>query len=189
VSIRVLRAPPTPLRPSTSTRLRRSSRRRRARAPADAAGRHRTPRARRSPLRACRRVPTGDRHEVHGSGTWNHHGAERIRDAAAPAWHHEHRAVNESLTQVGDPCLPLLLALFFSRMQLGASVSHGSRRGVRDRLHPERAHHHCRRIVAATHRSRPAGECGIEQQAIPGPDVYANVRTKLSVPPPAAAGL
>ena len=36
--------------------------------------------------------------EVHGPGTGNHHGAQRIRGAAASARHHEHRAVHKSLT-------------------------------------------------------------------------------------------
>ena len=83
--------------------------------------------------------------------------------------HHEHRAVNESPTQLGDPCLPLLLALFFGRAELGASVSRGGRRGVRGRLNPERTHQQHGEIVGAAHRSRPAGRRGIEQEAIRGP--------------------
>ena len=51
--------------------------------------------------------------EVYGPGTCTDHGTRRIREASASARHHEHRAVNESLTSPGDPCLPLLLALFF----------------------------------------------------------------------------
>ena len=44
-----------------------------------------------------------------------------------------------SPTQLGDPCLALLLALFFGSAELGASVSRGRRRGVGGRLN-RRAH-------------------------------------------------
>ena len=75
--------------------------------------------------------------EVHGPGTGNHHGAQRIRGAAASARHQEHRAVYKPLTQLGDPRLPLLFAQFFGPAARGVSVARRSHRRARDRLHPE----------------------------------------------------
>src|ERR1700716_2566275 len=72
--------------------------------------------------------------EINGSDVGNHYGTVRVREAFASARHHKHRAIHEPPAQLGDPSLPLLLALFLGGEELGASVSRCRRRGVGGRL-------------------------------------------------------
>jgi hypothetical protein len=106
--------------------------------------------------------------EEDGSDVGNHYRTERVRQTAASSGHYEHRAVNELPAQLGDPCLPLLLALFFGGAELGATVSRGRRRGVGGRLDPERPHQQRGRLVTGAHLSWPAWRRAIEQEAIRG---------------------
>lgn len=62
--------------------------------------------------------------------------------------------------------MPLLLAPFFGRAELGATISCRSRRGVRDSSYLERAHQQRGQIVAGAHGPWPAGRRLVEREAV-----------------------
>src|SRR5882762_7056496 len=49
--------------------------------------------------------------EINGSDIGNYYGTVRVREASAPARHHKHRAIHEPPPQLGDPSLPLPIAM------------------------------------------------------------------------------
>ena len=118
--------------------------------------------------------------EVDGPDVGNHHGTQRIRETPASSGHHEHRAVDELPAQLGDPCLPLLLTLFFGRAELAppyrAAAAAASAAGC---IASARINSAAGSSLARTCRVQP-GDAASSRRPYAGPDAYANVRTKLS---------
>src|SRR4026208_465993 len=106
--------------------------------------------------------------EEHCSDIRNHSGAPRVGSGAAASWNDEDRTFYKLPAKLGETRLPLLVALFFGRANLGAAVSGGTHRGVTGWFNLHRMHNECSQIVSTAHSPRPAGRRGIEQEAICG---------------------
>ena len=96
-----------------------------------------------------------------------------------------HRGVDKTPAQLGEPFLPLLLALLCGGADLGAAVSNGGRRGVGCRLNGKCTRQKGGEIVGVADPCLQPGDEASSRRPYAGPVASANVRTRpRSLPRP-----